>query len=49
MGRNATFSFDRSDGFVTFNTTMTSGAEVVADELQRLTAFIATERPDARG
>ncbi len=46
--REATFSFDRAEGFVRFDTTMTSVAEIVA-ELERMTAFSATERPDAGG
>ena len=46
--REATFSFDRAEGFVTFDTTMTSVAEIVA-ELKRMTAFSATERPDTGG
>ena len=42
--REATFSYDRAEGFVTFDTTMTSVASIVA-ELGRLTDFSATERP----
>ena len=44
----AIFSFERAEGFVTFDTTMTSVAEIVA-ELERMTAFRAIERPDAGG
>jgi len=46
--REATFSYDRSEGFVTFDTTVTSVAKIVS-ELERLTAFDATERIDAGG
>ena len=41
--REATFSYDRSEGFVTFDTTRTSVSEIAA-ELERLTDFTATER-----
>jgi len=40
----ARFSYDQAEGFVTFDTTMTSVAAIVA-ELERLTDFSATERP----
>ncbi|MCH1571880.1 MAG: hypothetical protein OXU33_05560 [Gemmatimonadota bacterium] len=45
--QDATFSYDRSEGFVTFDTTMTSVADIVA-ELERMTDFSATRR-DAEG
>jgi copper chaperone CopZ len=41
--REATFSYDRSEGFVTFDTARTSVAEIAA-ELERLTDFTAIER-----
>jgi hypothetical protein len=40
---DATFSYDRAEGYVTFDTTLTSVPEIVA-ELERMTAFSATER-----
>ena len=46
--REATFSFDRSEGFVTFDSTATTVAEIIA-ELERLTAFDATKRPEVGG
>lgn len=39
----ATFSYDRAEGFVTFDTTRTSVEQIVA-ELERLTEFSATPR-----
>jgi len=39
----AAFSYDRSEGFVTFDTTRTSLADIIS-ELERLTDFSATER-----
>jgi len=44
----ASFAYDRSEGFVTFDTTMTSVAAIVA-ELERLTDYSATERPAEGG
>ncbi len=41
--REATFSFDRAEGFVTYDTTLTS-AEAILAELKRLTAFSGTVR-----
>ena len=41
--REATFSYERGEGFVTFDTTRTSLSEISA-ELERLTDFTATER-----
>lgn len=46
--REATFSYDRAEGFVTFDTTKTSLVEIVS-ELERLTDFSATKRPEAEG
>ena len=46
--REASFSYDRSEGFVTFDTTMTSVAEIVG-ELERLTDYKATKRPTDGG
>ena len=46
--REATFSYDRAEGFVTFDTTTTSVVEIVS-ELERLTDFSATKRPEAGG
>jgi len=46
--REAAFSYDRAEGFVTFDTTMTSLVEIVS-ELERLTDFSATKRPEAGG
>jgi len=40
----ASFSYDRAEGFVTFDTTMTSVTAIIA-ELERLTDFSATKRP----
>ena len=40
---DATFSYDRAEGFVTFDTTVTSVSEIVA-ELERMTDFSATRR-----
>jgi copper chaperone CopZ len=44
----AVFSYDRGEGFVTFDTTMTSVLEIVS-ELERLTDFSATKRDEAGG
>ena len=44
----ATFSYDRSEGFVTFDAMMTSVATIIA-ELEHMTGFDATERPDDGG
>jgi copper chaperone CopZ len=44
----ASFSYDRAEGFVTFDSTMTSVAAIVA-ELERLTDFSATRRPSDGG
>lgn len=44
----AEFSFERGEGFVSFDTTKTSVDEIVG-ELQRLTDFTATERPTTGG
>lgn len=41
--REATFSYARKEGFVTFDTTATSVAEIVL-ELGRMTGFIGTVR-----
>lgn len=41
--REARFSYPQGEGFVTFDTTMTSLAEIVG-ELERMTDFSATER-----
>ena len=41
--RDATFSYDRAEGFVTFDTTVTTVPEIVS-ELERMTDFSATER-----
>ena len=46
--REAAFSYDRAEGFVTFDTTMTSVVEIVS-ELERLTDFSATKRDEAGG
>jgi len=43
--REATFSYPRAEGLVTFDTTMTSVSEIIA-ELERMTAFTAARRPD---
>ena len=40
------FSYDRAEGFVTFDTTMTSPEEFLA-ELDRMTDFSGTVRADA--
>lgn len=44
--REATFSFDRSQGYVLFDTTATTVTEIIA-ELERLTAFSAAEVREA--
>ena len=44
----AVFSYDRAEGFVTFDTTMTSVTEIVS-ELERLTDFSATEQSEPGG
>lgn len=41
--REATFSYERSEGFVTFDTTLTS-AEAILAELDRMTDFTGTVR-----
>lgn len=41
--REASFSFDRAEGFVTYDTTKTSLPDIIA-ELERLTDFTATRR-----
>ena len=41
--QDATFSFDRAEGYVTFDTTVTSISEIVA-ELERMTDFSARQR-----
>lgn len=41
--REATFSYERSEGFVTFDTTLTS-VEAILAELDRMTAFRKTVR-----
>ena len=41
----ARFSYEAADGFVTFDTTVTSVAEIVS-ELEQMTNFSATERAD---
>jgi hypothetical protein len=41
--REATFSYERGDGFVTFDTTMTSVTEI-AGELERMTGYTSTVR-----
>lgn len=41
--QDATFSYDRAEGFVTFDTTMTTVSEIVA-ELERMTDFTAVRR-----
>ncbi len=41
--REAVFSYDRAEGFVTFDTTMTSPEEFLA-ELDRMTDFSGTVR-----
>ena len=40
---DATFSYDQAEGYVTFDTTVTSVSEIVA-ELERMTDFSATQR-----
>ena len=44
--REATFSYAKGDGFVTYDRTATSPDEFIA-ELERLTEFTATVREDA--
>ena len=44
--REATFSHERAEGFVTFDTTKTSPEEFLA-ELDRMTDFSGTVRADA--
>jgi copper chaperone CopZ len=41
--REANFSFERSEGFVTFDGTVTSAEEIVA-ELHRMTGYSGTVR-----
>ncbi len=41
----ARFSYEAAEGFVTFDTTVTTVAEIVS-ELEEMTAFSATERAD---
>lgn len=41
--REATFSYERAEGFVTFDTTLTS-LEAILAELERLTGFSGTVR-----
>ena len=43
--REARFSYQAAEGFVTFDTTVTTIAEIVR-ELQQMTDFSATERAD---
>ena len=44
--REATFSYEHAEGFVTFDTTQTS-PEVFLAELERMTAFSGVVRADA--
>ena len=46
--REARFAYPRGEGFVTYDTTMTSVAEIV-EELERMTDFTATERAGEGG
>ncbi len=46
--REARFSYGASEGFVTFDTTMTSPLEIIG-ELERMTAFSATVRGEHGG
>ncbi len=43
----ARFSWETAEGFVTFDSAVTSVTEIVS-ELERMTAFSATERADQR-
>ncbi len=43
--QEARFSYEAAEGFVTFDTAVTSVAEIVS-ELEKMTAFSATERAD---
>ncbi len=43
----ARFSYEAAEGFVTFDTSVTSVAEIVS-ELEEMTGFTATERADDR-
>jgi hypothetical protein len=45
--REATFSYERAEGFVTFDTTVTSPEAVLA-ELERMTGFSGTVRETSR-
>jgi hypothetical protein len=45
--REATFSYERAEGFVTFDTTLTS-LEAILAELERLTGFSGTVRETNR-
>ncbi len=44
----ARFSYEAAEGFVTFDTTVTTIAEIVS-ELEGMTGFSATERADEGG
>ena len=44
--REATFSYERAEGFVTFDTTQTSPEAFLA-ELERMTSFSGVVRADA--
>ena len=43
----ARFSYEAAEGFVTFDTSVTTVAEIVS-ELEEMTGFTATERADDR-
>ncbi len=46
--QEARFSYEAAEGFVTFDTTVASIAEIVS-ELEQMTDFSATERADEGG
>ncbi len=46
--QEARFSYEAAEGFVTFDTTVTTVAEILR-ELEQMTAFSATERADEGG
>ena len=46
--REAQFSWELAEGFVTYDTTLTS-AEVIVAELERLTGFLCKCRSAGRG
>ncbi len=46
--QEARFSYEAAEGFVTFDTAVTSVAEIES-ELEEMTAFSATERADEGG